>query len=139
MAANAAAWVLFLVVREPLDAQSWSSLEQQRPWARPPNEFMSWCSDCLNFALARRQVGGWEALLVSITMVLNLPATVAAWATFDALQATTIASSKFNSDVATAVFCIASALQWWLIAFLLSLRRSAASAGGQDHVPGTAK
>src|SRR5712692_5984493 len=127
MAANIVAWVAFVASRKPLDSQGWSFLELQRPkttfTSTGSETSFTLVADGLNFALARRPIGGWETAFVKLLELTNFPAFGAALASFHSLQATPHGTSQSNSDLATAVFCIVSLAQWLGISFLLSLHR----------------
>ncbi|HEY0142230.1 MAG TPA: hypothetical protein VGF48_15135 [Thermoanaerobaculia bacterium] len=126
--------VVFLVSRSPLNADGWAFLERQRPRLTITSDGTQVAffivADGLNFALARRPLGGWEPVSVRLYEVLNLPAVLAAHATFNALQARPTGTSRLHSDVATAVFVAVGTVQWLVCAMLLSLRR------GVNRLPG---
>ena len=120
---------VFLGSRPPLDAHGWEFLERQRPrltrTADGTHAEFFIVADGLNFALARRPIGGWESASVRAYESLNFPAVLAAHATFNALQARPTGTSKLHSDVATAVFVAVGLVQWLAVALTLSVAREA--------------
>ena len=126
LAANGVAVIIFLASRPPLGPDSWSFLEQQRPrttsTANGSETSFMMVADGLTFALARRPVGGWESRSFRAFQVVNLPAFVAALATFQSLQAMPGGTSKAHSDIATVVFGLVALAQWLALSFLLSVR-----------------
>lgn len=121
---HAVAAGMFLRSRPPLGPKSWEFLEQQRPRFDASGASFTIVSDGLNFALARRMIGGgWEEPSVKLFVLGNLPAYLAAHVTFDALQGLRGGTSRRHSDIATAVFAGVAAMQWLGIALLLSRRR----------------
>lgn len=113
----------FLWSRPRLDADGWAFLERQRPRLDADGATFFIVQDGLNFALARRPIGGWEPASVRLFQSVNLPAYSAALATFHGLQGRSGGSSKLHSDLATIVFAVVAVIQWGFISALLSLRR----------------
>ena len=112
----------FLVVRSPLRPDQWAFIERHRPAVNGTSFFLS--HDGLNFALARRQIGGgWEAAPVRLFQIVNLPSYLAALTTFQLLHANPGGTAKLHSDLATAMFGAIAFIQWCLVALLLSMRR----------------
>ena len=127
---NAAAIVIFLIAREPVDDEGWQFIERQRPvTTETPDGGISTTffivHDGLNFALFRRQIGGWEAASVNLWILANLPAYVSAHSVFYALQMKPGGTSKQHSDIATLTCVVVVVLQWLVIAALASIRRNA--------------
>ena len=118
---------VFLVSRPPLGEDGWEFLERQRPrrttTADGTQAELFMVADGLNFALARRPIGGWESASVRVYQLLNVPAVLAAHATFNTLQARPTGTSKLHSDVATAVFVAVGSVQWLAFALILSRTR----------------
>lgn len=117
----------FLIARPPLDADGWAFLERQRPRVTIAGRGTAtsfFIHGGLNFALARRPIGGWEPAPVKLYQLFNLPAYVAANLTFNTLQQRRAGTSKLHSDIATAVFVLVGSVQWLAAAALLSARRS---------------
>lgn len=125
LGANLIAVAIFLVSRPPLDAGGWSFLERQRPIARTSGNDsqveMVVVADGLNFALARRPIGGWESASVRVFQLMNLPAYAAAVVTFTIFQAMPSGNARRHSDLATVVFGIVSMAQWLGVSILLSI------------------
>ncbi len=119
---------IFLISRPPLSDDSWALLEKQRPTMRVTSSGTEMTffivADGLNFALARRPIGGWESASVKLYQLLNLPAFVSAHATFHALEARATGTSKLHSDIATGVFVTVGSIQWLILAAILGVRRS---------------
>jgi hypothetical protein len=112
----------FLVARSPLRADQWAFIERHR--AVVIGETFVISHDALDFALARRPIGGgWESAPVRLFQIINLPAYAGALVTFQLLQASP-GTAKLHSDLATAMFGIIAFLQWFLVARLLSMRRA---------------
>lgn len=129
LAMEAAFFSVFLLSRPALTAEEWGFLERQRPHYDETGMTMSLVADGLNFALARRAIGGWETAFGHIFILSHLPAFFTASLTFAFLQATSLGSSKLNSDLSTAVFVAVVSVQWLGVASILSLRASSARAG----------
>jgi hypothetical protein len=118
--------IVFVASRPPLDADGWAFLEKQRPKTTETANGMEttffMVADGLNFALARRPIGGWESPPIRLFQLVNLPADLAAHMTFADLEARPAGSSRLHSDIATAVFVATGAIQWLAIALVLSVR-----------------
>jgi hypothetical protein len=112
---------IFLLSRPALTADDWAVLERQRPHYDGSGTTMSVVADGLNFALAHREIGGWETPLGGVFMLTHLPALLTAMLTFNFLQAIPVGSSKLNSDLATAVFVAIAIFQWLCIASIISM------------------
>jgi len=126
--ADVGGFILVFLGREPLTEAQWSFLEAQRPKRTENGIELNSVIDGLNFALARRAVGGWETAAAKVYLLVNLPAELGAHALFSELQARPGGNSKLHSDFATAAFFTIAAAQWVLLALLLSRRRSEAEA-----------
>ena len=124
--ADVGCFILVFFGRKPLTEAQWSFLEAQRPKRTETGIELSFMFDGLNFALARRAVGGWETAAANVYLLVNLPAELGAHALFSELQARPGGTSKLHSDLATAAFFTIAAAQWALLALLLSRRRSEA-------------
>ena len=98
----------FVAMRRPLSPGQWSFLESQRPHivVTPTGIIanLNICADCLDFALARRELGGREYGVGKLLEVTNVPAVLVARATFHSLQERPRGSSRRNSDIATLAF-----------------------------------
>lgn len=59
---DAAAFIWVFMRRPPLTEDQWQFLESQRPRRAMDGQttHLFLCSDCLNFAVFRRGIGGWE-------------------------------------------------------------------------------
>ena len=114
---NACFVLAFVLARPPLRSDSWSFLDRQRP------SQMNMIADGLDFALARRPIGGWEPISVRLFLLVNVPAYFASFFTFQLLQESAAGSSRSNSDLATLVFVVLSVAQWLAVSALLSMRR----------------
>jgi hypothetical protein len=112
---------LVVLPRPVLTPEQWAFLEKQRPSATG-GSFA--CADCLNFALARRAIGGWDGS-ASLFELLNLPASMVARRTFYARQMQRLDSSKQHSDFASFVFGAVALGECACFAGLLSVRRRA--------------
>jgi hypothetical protein len=118
---DVALFSLIVLPRSVLTAEQWKFLEQQRPSTTRREMFA--CSDCLNFALARRAIGGWDGP-GSLFELLNVPAALVARRTFHERQMWHPGSSKQHSDFASYVFGAVALAQCACLAALASLRRS---------------
>lgn len=115
--------------RDPLTDEQWSFLENQRPHSTESGMEINFAADGLNFALARRAVGGWEPAPARAFLLANLPGYFGAHLLFATLQAQPFGTSKLHSDLATAVFATTAVGQWALVAYLVSRRRNRADSG----------
>jgi hypothetical protein len=122
--------LLFLIARAPLQPDHWRFLELQRPTVKTTDHgseatfFM--VHDGLNFALARRAIGGWEEpASVKLFRAINAPALIASLITFNVLQMRPGGTSRSHSDIATVIFVVVAMTQWTIVSLLLSIRRTA--------------
>lgn len=118
--ADAALFSVVVLPRPVLNSEQWSFLEKQRPTVTGDEIFA--CADCLNFALARRPIGGWDAP-GNFFELLNLPASIVARRLFHSRQLQPFGTAKEHSDLTTAVFGTVAVAQCGLIAGLASMRR----------------
>src|SRR5687768_10433088 len=78
---DAAAFAIVFMPRPAIDDDGWAFLERQRPLTSSDGSFFL-CHDCLNFAVFRRGIGGWETASARILQLANLPGFLAAQAYF---------------------------------------------------------
>ena len=83
---------------------------------------LSLCADCLNFAVFRRGIGGWESVSENMLQLANLPAFLVATEVFTSLEARRSGTSKDHSDSATVALVCVAALQCAALALPFSLR-----------------
>lgn len=125
---DAIAFGFVLMPRPTLTSQQWAFLEAQRPRFAETTSgtslSISWCNDCLNFAVARRQFGGWETSSAQLLQLANLPAFLTAVVTFELLQFQPWGTSKLNSDLATFVLTAVVAFQCAAVAAAVSMSRA---------------
>jgi hypothetical protein len=122
--------LLFLVARAPLQPDDWQFLERQRPIVKTTNDgaeaTFSVMHDGLNFALARRAIGGWdESASVKLFRYINAPALIASLISFNVLQMKPGGTSRSHSDIATIIFIAVAVTQWTIVSLLLSIQRTA--------------
>lgn len=118
--ADAALFSVIVLPRPVLNSEQWSFLEKQGPTVTGDEMFH--CADCLNFALARRPIGGWDGP-GNFFEVLNLPASLVARELFHSRQLQPFGTSKEHSDLATFVFGTVAVAQCAVIAGFASTRR----------------
>lgn len=125
---DSVAFSVVFVPRPPFTEEQWAFLEARRPKPSVSDVTMLFaCADCLNFAVFRRGIGGWETFSANILQLVNLPAFLVAGEVFSARQARSSGSSKGNSDVATTVLVVAALVQCSVLALLWSIRFRRAS------------
>jgi len=124
LALDAVAFSVVFVPRPALKTEQWAFLDGQRPKPFIPGVPMDLgsCADCLNFAVFRRGIGGWESASANILQLVNLPAFLAATEVFSSRQRQASGTSKGHSDLATVVLVTIAALQCALLAVPFSLR-----------------
>lgn len=123
LALDAAAFAFVFVPRTAIDDDGWAFLERQRPFASSPGSFFL-CHDCLNFAVFRRGIGGWETASAKTLELANLPGFAAAQAYFRNRQRQPTGTSQEHSDAATLILVMISTSQCALLALPASLRRN---------------
>jgi hypothetical protein len=123
VAIDAAGFAVVFVPRPPIDEDGWAFLERQRPSASKDG-VMFGCHDCLNFAVFRRGIGGWETVSANLLQLANLPGFLAAQSFFARRQWQPTGTSKENSDAATLILVVTSVAQCAVFALAGSLRRA---------------
>jgi hypothetical protein len=129
LALETAMFAWFFVSRRPLSSEQWALLEAQRPINRSPHD-LSVCAGCIDFALARRALGGWDTIPGHLLQIANIPAVIAARKAFGDLQATSGGSSLSHSDAATAVFVAIVLVECLCGATMLGIRLRRARPSG---------
>ncbi len=115
----------YILRRPVMTAEQWAFLEKQRPKVTVTgggvtSEFFL-CADCLDYALARRPISGWDAS-ARLVETLNLPASLLARRVFEGRQMEGLGTSQGNSDLATLIFAAGALAEFAAIAALLSVR-----------------
>ena len=123
---DAAAFAVVFIPRAAVDAEGWAFLERQRPSSSDGSMFF--CHDCLNFAVFRRGIGGWDTVSANLLQLANLPAFYSAEAYFRSRQLRLGGTSKQNSDAATVVLVSVALGQCAALAVVASIRRRSKSA-----------
>jgi hypothetical protein len=124
---DAVAFVVVFGPRRTLTDEQWTFLERQRltPSADGQSVTLSLCSDCLNFAVFRRPIGGWETVSANLLQLANLPAFLSAQCVFSSRQMRSYGTSKEHSDVATIVLVVIAFLQCGVLAVPFGFRLGA--------------
>jgi hypothetical protein len=122
---DVAAFSVVFVRRPALTNRQWSFLDAQRPKDVVTGQAMDLnaCADCLDFAVFRRGIGGWESFSAKLLMLANLPAFAAARTVFAWGQQQSSRTSKDNSDLATIVLVATVGLQCAVAAIPFTLQR----------------
>lgn len=130
MILEAVAFAAVFIPRPALNDGQWQFLERQRPKFVPgePVELFT-CADCLDFAVFRRGIGGWETRSANILQLANLPAFVAAHHVFSVRQWQPSGTSKQHSDLATIVLVVTVFVECAALAvpFCVRTKRQAAN------------
>jgi hypothetical protein len=130
---DALAFALVFAPRPALTEDQWQFLERQRPTAH--GGLVGGCADCLNFAVFRRGIGGWETFSAAALQLVNLPGFLLADKVFSELQRQPSGTSRQHSDLATIVLVTTATLECALAALVLSVRGRRGATGLTPPLP----